>query len=186
MSAAYQVLIGLIRPLFSSRVVLRHEFGFYKPVEFTQQDIGKYRTQNGALWNSTERFVERPIVHVSCVQELFHEIEEPSVLGVFGECRNDEIMIEASKAIGYVALDDPSCARPGAVDFSEGRVAFPIRAEAVRVVTECSIKVRIQDHSHHFCQELVAPNRHTKRPLFPVFLWDIRSSCWLPLIPFLP
>src|SRR5439155_18840593 len=85
--------------------------------------------------------------------------------------RNDESMIETSKAIGYVTLDDPSGARPSAVDFSEGRVASPIRAEAVGVVTECCIKVRIQDHSHHFRQELVAPNRHTKRPLFPAFLW---------------
>ena len=43
--------------------------------------------------------MKRPIVQVSCIQELFHEIEEPSVLDVFGVCRNDEIMIETSKAI---------------------------------------------------------------------------------------
>ena len=29
------------------------------------------------------------------------------------------------EAIGDVALDDPGGARPGAVDFSEGRVASP-------------------------------------------------------------
>src|SRR5437667_24044 len=102
MSAANQVLIDLIGPLFPSRVVLWHELGFYKPVEFIQQDIGKHRTQNGALWNATERLVERPMVHVPCIQELFHESEEPSVLDVFGQCRTDEIMIETSKAIGSV------------------------------------------------------------------------------------
>ncbi len=38
-----------------------------------------------ALWNSTERFVQLPIFHVSRVKQLFHEIEKPSILDMLSE-----------------------------------------------------------------------------------------------------
>ena len=57
-------------------------------------------------------------------------------------------MVEASKVVCYIALDDPGCAFPGMVDFSEGGVASPFRAEAVGMVAECPIEIGVQDHPH--------------------------------------
>src|SRR5258708_8050982 len=95
-------------------------------------------------------------------------------------------MVEASKAVCYVSLYDPDSAFPGTVDFSKCCVASPTFAEAVGMFAECPIEIGIQDHSHYFCQELIAPDGHTERPLFPVLFYDVGSSCWLPLILFLP
>ena len=61
MGAVYQVPIGLVGFSFSSLVVLWQEFGFDKSVEFAEQDVGKYRTQDGALGDAAERFVERMV-----------------------------------------------------------------------------------------------------------------------------
>jgi hypothetical protein len=101
-------------------------------------------------------------------------------------CRDDEIVIEASKAVCYVSLYDPDCAFPGVIDFSEGGMTPPFRSKSMGVVAECRIEVGIQDHSHHLCQQFVAPNGHAERPLFPVFLGYVCSSRRLPLVSFLP
>src|SRR6266568_892224 len=106
-------------------------------------------------------------------------------LKVFGECRNDEVMVEGAEAVGYVALDDPNCALPGPVDFSESRMTAPSFTKAMRVFAECPIEIGVQDHSHNLSKKFVAPNGYTERPLFPVFLQYVGSSGWLPLVSFL-
>src|SRR6266446_1618363 len=118
MGAVDQAPVGLVRLPFSSLVVLRHEFVFYKPVELTEEDIGEHWAENRALWNSTERFVHLPIFHISCIQEFLDEVEKPPILDVFGECRKDEIMIQTAKTVGDVAFNDPGRTFPGMVDFS--------------------------------------------------------------------
>jgi hypothetical protein len=67
------------------------------------------------LWDTTQRFIYLPVFQISCVEELFDEIEESPVLDVFGECRNDEVMVQGAETVGYVALDDPNCAFPASV-----------------------------------------------------------------------
>ena len=47
MSAVHQAPIGLIGFSSTAFVVVWHEFGFYKSVQFTQQAIGKDGTQDG-------------------------------------------------------------------------------------------------------------------------------------------
>ena len=67
-------------------------------------------------------------------------------------------MIQAAKTIGYVALNDPNCALPDPVDFSERRVTSPSFSEAMRVFAECLIEVGVQDHSHNLSKKFVAPH----------------------------
>ena len=86
MGAVHQAPIGLIGFSSASLVVLWQEFGFYKSVEETPQDVGKHRAQDGALRDAAERFVERPVFHVPGVEQSFDEVEKSSVLNRFSEC----------------------------------------------------------------------------------------------------
>lgn len=61
----------------------------------------------------------------------------------------------------------------------------PSFTEAMRVFAECLVEVGVQDHSHNLSKKFVTPNGYTERPLFPVFLQNVGSSCWLPLVSFL-
>src|SRR5450432_2293074 len=149
MGAVDQAPVGLIRLSFSSLVVLWHEFTFHKPVELIEQDIRKQRAEDRTLWNSAQRFVELPFFHISCIQQFFDKSEKPSILDVFSECREDEIMIQAAKTVCDVALNDPGGAFPGVIDFPKSRVAPSFRTEAMRMFAECPIEIGIQDHSHH-------------------------------------
>ena len=56
----------------------------------------------------------------------------------------------------------------------------------MRRIRELAIVESIEDHSDDFGEELVRPHGQAKRPLFPIFLWNVGSASWFPLIPFEP
>ena len=86
MGAVHQAPRGLIRFSSASLVVLWQEFGFYKSVEFAEQDIGKHGTQDGALRDAAQRFVECPVFQVPSIEQFLDEAEKSSVLNRFSEC----------------------------------------------------------------------------------------------------
>ena len=85
MGAVDQAAIGLIGFSSASLIVLWQEFGFYESVEEASQDVGKHRTQDGALGDATERFVELPIFHVSRIEQFLDEVKKSSILDMFRE-----------------------------------------------------------------------------------------------------
>ncbi len=54
-------------PSFSSGIA-GDECCFHKSVEFAEQDIGQNGTQDRALRNSAERFIQFPLFQVACLQ----------------------------------------------------------------------------------------------------------------------
>ena len=80
MGVVHQILVFLIDLPFLPFIVLWHQFCFHKPVQFREQDIGKNRAEYIALRHARERFIPLPVFHISCIEELFDEIEEPSIL----------------------------------------------------------------------------------------------------------
>lgn len=94
-------------------------------------------------------------------------------------------MIQASKAVCSVTLTDPRRAFPGVGHVSQGRVAPSFWSKTMGVFTEYPIERGIQKHPHDLRQQCVAPDRDAEWSLFPVFLGNMGSPGWLPVIPFL-
>ena len=67
--------------LLSPRV-LWDEHGFDIGVQLVEQDIAEDRTCNRALWHATERPIEFPVLQISRIEQLFHEVEKASVVNV--------------------------------------------------------------------------------------------------------
>ena len=72
--------ILLIELSLRSSRILWDEHGFDKGVQFIEQDIAEYRTDNGALRYATERPIEFPVLEISRIEQLFHEVEKASIV----------------------------------------------------------------------------------------------------------
>ena len=62
--------------------VLGDEDAFYKLVELIEQDIREDGADYCALRYTAERLVVRPIFHVSCIEEVSHEFDEPRIMNM--------------------------------------------------------------------------------------------------------
>src|SRR5712692_3015494 len=74
-------------------------------------------------------------------------------------------MGERPKTVGDISLDDPGTAFPGVIDVSQGIATSSPFSEAMGMVTELYIKVRIQDglnfpQGHTIRHFLGDPTRH--------------------------
>ena len=87
-------------------------------------------------------------------------------------------MAEFIKTLRDVSLNLPRGSCPELVDFPQRGVASTPWAKTVRMVTELRFVVRLKDEAYHFLHQFIAPHRHAKRPVFPVFLGNVRPSCW--------
>src|SRR2546421_197818 len=59
------------------------------------------------------------------------------------------------KTVGDICLDDPGTAFPGVIDVSQGIATSSPFSEAMGMITELDIKVRIQDQAHRFCHKFI-------------------------------
>src|SRR6266702_2055502 len=94
-------------------------------------------------------------------------------------------MVEVIEATRNVALDEPRCAAPSGVNLPQRRVTPAPFPEAVRMVTECRLKVRAQDHSDHFSEQFVRPHGQAERALLAILFGDVDASRWLPSVAFI-
>src|SRR5260370_33503610 len=53
------------------------------------------------------------------------------------------------------------------------------------MVAEHWLKVGAQDHSDHFSEQFIRPNRQTERALFSILFGDVDAACWFPVIAFI-
>jgi hypothetical protein len=53
------------------------------------------------------------------------------------------------EAIRYIAFNDPGRASPVVVDFPKGGTAPSSFTEAVGVIAELHVEIRVQDHAYH-------------------------------------
>ena len=65
--------------------VLWDEHGFDIRVQLIEQDIAEKRADNRALWHATQCPIECPILQISCIEQLFDEVEKASVVNVLAQ-----------------------------------------------------------------------------------------------------
>jgi hypothetical protein len=70
---------------FLSLGVFWDENRFYKLVQLVQKDIGKYRADDGTLWDPAECPVKFPILQVACVEQMSDEVDESSIVDVLAQ-----------------------------------------------------------------------------------------------------
>lgn len=82
MGAVHQVFVFPMLFSFLPFGVLWQEFYLYKPVELGKQGIGEDRAEDTALRYAAQCSIQLPILHMTCVEELFDEVEKPAILDV--------------------------------------------------------------------------------------------------------
>src|SRR5919199_533977 len=97
--------------------------------------------------------------------------------------RQQDLVVEAVKALRNVALDEPGGPQPRLLKLPERMMAPASSAEAIRPLGELRLEVRLQDEADHLLQQLVRPGRDAERAYLPVLLGNVRPSDWRPPIP---
>ena len=90
---------------------------FHEAVQFCQIDVGQDRTDPGALRCSGECAVVFPLLHISRFQKFPHQGDKMFVLDTSAEDFNQNVVVEAIKAGGNVALNHPVDARKVSLNF---------------------------------------------------------------------
>src|SRR5258708_38534036 len=81
-------------------------------VQLRQVDIGQDRAEDGGLRAATISGMIPPVFQIPRPQQCFHEIQEPSVVDVLAQDRQQCRMVEAVKTLGTIALDKPRGSNP--------------------------------------------------------------------------
>src|SRR5205085_11719037 len=74
--------------------------------------------ENPALWNSTQRLVVRPVLHVSCMKKVLQKFDKSSIVNMLFEHFYEQFMTQCIKALCNISLDKPCYSSPMVVDFS--------------------------------------------------------------------
>src|SRR5262249_12577594 len=96
-----------------------------------------------------------PCFAVSRLQGSCDQSQEAIVADVCSKDVHEDGMIEVVEASFDVAFDKPFRPYPHVMYCGEGRLASPVRSEAVAVFRELSFVVRFQDGSYYFLYHFI-------------------------------
>ena len=93
-------------------------------------------------------------------QQVTDQAQEPRIVDLLSQDRQEHGRIQAIKAAGDIPLDEPDGSLPS-LDRGQGRVTAPIGPKAVGEPAKLRLIVRLQDGAHHLLQQLVRPRRES-------------------------
>src|SRR5260221_3309865 len=112
-------------------------------VQPVQVDVRQDGTANPTLWCPTVGLVEVPVLQVPRVEQSTDEAQKPPVVDLLPQHLEQKRMVEAVKAVGNVALNEPHRPGPGLVDVAQGGVASPSWPKPMRAVGKLRLVVRL-------------------------------------------
>ena len=144
-------------------------------VESVQVDVGEQGADDPALRRAAQRGLVVPLLEVSGLEHVLDEPEEAVVVDLLAEDRQQDRVVDVVKASFDVTLDEPLRALPVLGDVLQRGVTAQTGPEAVGVVAELRLVVRLQDGAHHLLQQLVRPCGNARSTL-PHYPSDLRDS----------
>jgi len=93
-----------------------------------------------------------PVLQVSRLEEFVDQPDEPFVVDLLAEGRQQDRVVDVVEEPLDISLDEPFGPDPGLTDLGQGRVAASARAEAVRARRELRLEVRFQEGTYPFLQ----------------------------------
>src|SRR5690606_10353415 len=109
---------------------------------------------------STKRGVPPPVLQIPGLEHPPDQLQEPAVVDLFAEYREQDRVLKAPEAVGDVSLDEPVRSLPSSDHLLQRGVTPPAGTKPVGVLGELGVVIRIQQHAHHLGHQLVRPRRH--------------------------
>ncbi len=155
--------------------VLRDQNFLDELVQLVQVDVGQDRGSHSALRRSGERGAPFPVLQVSGRQHVAHQPQEPLVMDLLAEDRQQDLVVQAAEAVGDVPFDEPGSPGPGVGHLPQRGVAAPTGTESMGSIGERRLVVRLQQQADHLPDELVRPGRQAQRTRTSVLLRDVHA-----------
>jgi hypothetical protein len=90
-----------------------------EPVQPVQVDIREDGRHDPALRTAAQRGVVSPVLQVTRPEQPFDQAQEPAIADLLGQDPEKDLMVERPEAVGDVALDEPGCPVPVAIDLQQ-------------------------------------------------------------------
>jgi hypothetical protein len=107
--------------------------------------------------------VPPPVLQVPGREHVGHQPQEPAIVDLLRQNRDQDLMIKRPEAVGDVALDEPVRSLPDLDHLTQRGVAAPARPETVGMLGEADVVVRLQQQAHHLGDQLVREGRQAQR-----------------------
>src|SRR5947209_16282068 len=118
--------------------------------------MGPYDT---ALWNTTERRVERPFLQVASLEQFTDEAKKSSIVDLLSQDVDQHVVREPVKKLAEVSFNEPPGPIPRAVHLAQGGVAPTSTPKTVGVVGKLGLVIRLQREADHLMHQLARPGR---------------------------